>query len=186
MNEESQMLKTITHRKGKIMNMELIAKLNEIAENNKIDSAKLNQTADKLREKRAKIKTYGCRCYLVRAKHGHIYHFTNNTDNAYWELRKNFGMILPMSEEDGQVGASFYLETDKEKSEMIKITICRTHGVAVNTSGNIICENVKDAKDYTDLLEKERKLVKMAKAGENIDSLIKKLTETLALLDEMQ
>lgn len=168
------------------MNMELIAKLNEIAENNKIDSAKLNQTASNLRAKRAKIKTYRCRYHLVREKHGYIYHFSNHTDKAYWELRKNFSKLLPMSEEDGQMGASFYLETDKEQSEMIKITISRTHGVAANTCGTVICENVKDAKEYVDLYEKERKLAKMAKAGESIDSLIKKLTETLAILDEMQ
>lgn len=168
------------------MNMELIAKLNEIAENNKVDATKLNQTAARLRAKRAEIKTYGCRFHLTRAKHSYLYTFSNNTDNAYWELRKNLSKILPMSEEDGQLGASFYLETDKEKSEMIKITIGRTHGVATNSRGNVICENVKDAKEYVDLLEKERRLAKMAKAGSTLNLLIKQLTETLTILDEMQ
>lgn len=184
-----QMLKSKTHRKGKIMNTELmLSMLNEIANQTMPDTSEIRKAINQCECKKLTIKRYSTRYEVARAKGKRVgthYFDTNTTDKAYWTLRKNLAKLLPECKDtDGQIGSSFYLDTCPEKGEFVKITITRCNGVQAGSK--TFTETVAEAKEYAELEAKISRLEKMEKSITNVANLAKRLAQTIKDLQEFK
>ena len=165
-------------------NMEMINALNALAaQTPKLNKDELLRKQKTLEDKKFAIKTYHRKYYLAKAKNKYITTaFSSATDNAYYALIKNLGKILPSSETDGQVGASFYLSTNPEKGEFVRVSVSRTNGVSAGK--NCETETVEDALKIRELSSQISQIDNMINSTAKIEKLCKTLVAMLSAIEE--
>ena len=165
-------------------NMEMINALNALAaQTPKLNKDELFRKQQTLEDKKRAIKTYQCKYYLARAKNkSFTNYFSNATNNAYYTLIKNLSKILPSSETDGQVGASFYLSTNPEKGEFVRVSVSRTNGVSAGK--NCETETIEDALKIKELSSQIFQIDNMINSTAKIEKLCKTLVAMLSAMEE--
>lgn len=156
---------------------------NELAE--ALKNIKITVDPQAISEKRLQIQEelYGIKKYSSKysvASHSKRFamEFSPTTYELYNLLIEKLSEILPHDEDNGKLfdKGEFYLSADKDRNELIKITIQKTNGVSVGKETAVA--SYKDAQKYR-ILRKELKTI-----NETEDNLckIEKLSKTLAEL----
>ena len=162
---------------------EMIQALTALAqEKPKYDYKQLDEMESECRAKMCDIQRYGDKDAVARASgKSDVMYFQKETDAAYHKLLENLGVILPMSETDGQVGKSFYLSTCPEKSEFIKITVSRTNGVTAGRHTET--KTVEEAKECYAIEQKMKQIDRMRRNLYAVQKLARTLAATLSALE---
>lgn len=167
-------------------NIELISALNALGALPAVDVAKV---ADEKRKQAQDARMDLHACYNKRAfakNHSKWWmrDFSSATNQTYNEITDALSSLIPaQTEDDGQIGRSFYISTDKQRGEFVSITVARTNGVSA-CSGAVL-ESVADAQEYKRLLNTENEMDKLMWNVEKLASLAKQLSGILTALESL-
>ena len=180
----------LKHRKGKIMknmtNAELISALNALGALPVNDVAKI---ADEKRKQAqdARMEMRACDNKTRFAKSHNkwwLRDFSLATNQTYNQITEALSSLIPaQTEEDGQIGKTFYISTDKQRGEFISIHVSRTNGVS--TCSGAILDSVEKAQEYDRLLDTENEMRKLMWNAGKLASLAKQLSGILIALENL-
>lgn len=167
-------------------NIELISALNALGALPAVDVAKV---ADEKRKQAqiARLDLHACYNKRTFAKNHNkwwVRDFSSATNQTYNHITNVLSSLIPgQTEDDGQIGRSFYISTDKQRGEFITITVARTNGVSA-CSGAVL-ESVADAQEYERLLSTENEMNNLMWNAGKLASLAKQLSGILTALENL-
>lgn len=167
-------------------NTELISALNALGALPVNDVAKI---ADEKRKQaqNARVEMRACcnkRDFANKHCKWWVRDFSSTTNKLYNQITDVLSTLIPeQTENDGQIGRSFYISADKQRGEFITITVARTNGVSA-CSGAVL-ESVADAQEYERLLSTENEMNNLMWNAGKLASLAKQLSGILTALENL-
>ena len=167
-------------------NTELISALNALGALPAVDVAKVADT----KRKQAQIARMDMRaCYSKNTfakNHSKwwVRDFSSTTNQLYNQITDALSSLIPdQTEDDGQIGRTFYISADKGRGEFITIHVARTNGVSA-CSGAVL-ESVEQAQEYERLLATENEMDKLMWTAGKLASLANQLSDILSALENL-
>lgn len=167
-------------------NTELISALNALGA---LPTSEVARTADGKRKQAQEARVNMRACYNKRefAKNHRkwwVRDFSSTTNKLYNQITEALSSLIPdQTEDDGQVGRTFYISADKERGEFITITVARTNGVSA-CSGAVL-ESVEQAQEYERLLATENEMNNLMWNAGKLASLANQLSGILAAMENL-
>lgn len=171
---------------NKMTNTELISALNALGALPAVDVAKVaNEKRKQAQAARMDMRACYDKCSFAK-NHSKwwVGGFSSATNQTYNRITEVLSSLIPaQTEDDGQIGRTFYISTDKNRGEFITIHVARTNGVS-SCSGAVL-ESVEQAQEYERLLETEAEMSKLAWNAGKLASLANQLSGILTALENL-
>ena len=167
-------------------NSELISALNALGALPTVDVAKV---ADTKRKQAQAVRMDMRACYnksefAKNHRKWWVRDFSCTTNRLYNQITEALSNLIPnQTEDDGQIGRTFYISADKERGEFISITVARTNGVSA-CSGAVL-ESVEQAQEYERLLATENEMNNLMWNAGKLANLAKQLSDILTALENL-
>lgn len=163
-------------------NIELAKALKDVKVD--IDRNIIKDRTCNIRKELSSIKKYSSKYSVASHSKRYAMEFSNATYELYHLLISKLSEILPSDANNGKLldKGEFYITSDAERNELIKITVQKTNGVSVNKSCAV--ESYSDAQKYRSLNKELNFLEKSSENAEKIERLAKTLSELLTAFNE--